>query len=215
MERRFSEYSRNGASKRRKIWIKFLILKCKSGKRVLRGQPSESCFVVQINLDGAATSVIRSLSHSNNGSEAKLVHPTNLTSRINERRKHTHTHMHEGWKLRLKSREDNAHDFAVSELDFAVSGTIHDLSSPESSSIVLSILSFIQTLTSNDILKQSDRELEGWAVPISATVACAAARRLLSMMRLSLANSSSVMLAVLPSSSFKKMFPFCSDLSFV
>ena len=26
--------------------------------------------------------------------------------------------MHEGWKLRLKSREDNAHTFAVSELRF-------------------------------------------------------------------------------------------------
>ena len=24
--------------------------------------------------------------------------------------------MHKGWKLRLKSREDSAHDFAVSEL---------------------------------------------------------------------------------------------------
>ena len=26
--------------------------------------------------------------------------------------------MHEGWKLRLKSRKDNAHTFAVSELRF-------------------------------------------------------------------------------------------------
>ena len=50
-----------------------------------------------------------------------------------------------------------------------------DLSSPSTGSILPSIISSMQTLTSNDIPKQRNRGLEVWAVPIGAIIACAAA----------------------------------------
>ena len=81
---------------------------------------------------------------------------------------------------------------------------VEDLSSPGSGSILPSVLSSLQIRTSNDIFEQRDRGLEGWVVPIGATITCTATRPLLSMIMCSnLANSSSVKLAVPPSSSFK------------
>ena len=74
--------------------------------------------------------------------------------------------------------------------------------------------SSIQTRTSHDISEQRDRGLEGWSVPIGATIACASIRPLLPMIRLNLANSLSVKLAVPPSSSFRKFSLLCSDLSY-
>ena len=87
-----------------------------------------------------------------------------------------------------------------------------DWSSPSSGSVLPSIIFYIQTLVSNDILEQRSRGLEGWAraVLIGATMACAAARPLLSMMMLSnLASSSSMQ----PSISFNIFLSLCSDPS--
>ena len=87
-----------------------------------------------------------------------------------------------------------------------------DSSSPSSGSILPSIIFSIQTLASNDIPKQRDRGLDGWAsaVQIGATMAGAAARHLLSMMmRLNLGNSSLVQ----PPISFRKISILCFDHS--
>ena len=89
-----------------------------------------------------------------------------------------------------------------------------DSSFPSSGSILPSIHFSIQIRTSNDIPEQRDRRLESWAVPIGATIVYAAARPLLSMMRLSMASCSSVKLAARCLRSFKKLSTLCSDLYF-
>ena len=65
------------------------------------------------------------------------------------------------------------------------------------------------------ISEQRDRGFEGWVVPMAATTARVAAWPLLSMkIRSSLANSSSVKLAVPCSNSLMKLSALCFDLSF-
>ena len=64
------------------------------------------------------------------------------------------------------------------------------------------------------MLRLRDRGLQVWAVSTGATVTCATSRPRLSTIRLSMTTSKPVKLAVSRSSSLKKLFTLCLDLSF-
>ena len=87
-----------------------------------------------------------------------------------------------------------------------------DSSSVGSGFILPSLLS-IQIRAPIDISGLGERVVQGGAVSIDATVACAALRLFLSTNRLSMTNSASVRLVVPCSSSSKHSFAFCHGLA--